>query len=90
MGTRAGSAPHSNVASTLFARRQHLELSPAPADEQEQGILSELPQTFPPEFLNRLDEVIIFHPLTAQHVRATAAMHLQGWVIASLASELLL
>lgn len=29
-------------------------------------------QAFPPEFINRLDEVIVFHPLKQQHIRKIA------------------
>ncbi len=35
-------------------------------------IESALKQTFRPEFLNRIDEIIIFHPLTEEHVRKIA------------------
>jgi ATP-dependent Clp protease ATP-binding subunit ClpC len=41
-------------------------------DEQQQlrsAIDSALKQTFRPEFLNRLDEIIIFHPLTEEHIK---------------------
>jgi ATP-dependent Clp protease ATP-binding subunit ClpC len=32
------------------------------------GVLSELKQTFNPEFLNRIDEVVVFHPLVMEHL----------------------
>ncbi|MDI7277126.1 MAG: hypothetical protein QME94_14215, partial [Anaerolineae bacterium] len=35
-------------------------------------VLDRLRQTFRPEFLNRLDEVVIFRPLTPEHVQAIA------------------
>jgi ATP-dependent Clp protease ATP-binding subunit ClpC len=41
-------------------------------DEQQRlrsAIDSALKQTFRPEFLNRLDEIIIFHPLTEEHIK---------------------
>jgi ATP-dependent Clp protease ATP-binding subunit ClpC len=44
-------------------------------DEQKRlssAIESALKQTFRPEFLNRIDEVIIFHPLTEEHIRKIA------------------
>ena len=33
------------------------------------NIEHDLKQTFRPEFLNRIDEIIIFHSLTQDHVR---------------------
>ncbi|HNW91571.1 MAG TPA: ATP-dependent Clp protease ATP-binding subunit [bacterium] len=35
-----------------------------------ESALSELKKTFNPEFLNRLDEIIVFHPLDHRHLRA--------------------
>jgi ATP-dependent Clp protease ATP-binding subunit ClpC len=35
----------------------------------QEAIERELKRTFRPEFLNRIDEVIIFHPLSKEHVR---------------------
>jgi ATP-dependent Clp protease ATP-binding subunit ClpC len=35
-----------------------------------ENIERDLKQTFRPEFLNRIDEVIIFHSLTQEHVKA--------------------
>ena len=34
-----------------------------------ENIERDLKQTFRPEFLNRIDEIIIFHGLTQEHVR---------------------
>ncbi|HIE09870.1 MAG TPA: ATP-dependent Clp protease ATP-binding subunit [Armatimonadetes bacterium] len=33
------------------------------------GVVQEIKRTFPPEFRNRLDEVIVFHPLKWHHIR---------------------
>lgn len=38
-------------------------------------VLERLRQTFRPEFLNRLDEIVVFRPLTPEHVRAIARRH---------------
>ncbi len=38
-------------------------------DELRDAIQRELKRTFRPEFLNRIDEIIIFHPLRHEHVR---------------------
>ncbi len=37
-------------------------------DEQRKAIMSELDRHFRPEFLNRLDDIIIFHSLTREHI----------------------
>jgi ATP-dependent Clp protease ATP-binding subunit ClpB len=47
----------SNIGSYYFFQGN---LSP---DQQRESVLSEVRQTFRPEFLNRLDEIIVFHPL---------------------------
>ncbi|MFZ5646376.1 MAG: ATP-dependent Clp protease ATP-binding subunit [Bacillota bacterium] len=45
-------------------------------DEQEAGyekmkskVTEDLKRTFRPEFLNRIDEIIVFHPLTREHIK---------------------
>ena len=46
--------------------------------EQVQGeVLRELERRFPPEFRNRIDEVVLFAPLTHDEVRAIAKTYLQ-------------
>ncbi len=39
-----------------------------PMDERRKGIEQELKMNFKPEFLNRVDEVIIFNPLSKEHI----------------------
>jgi ATP-dependent Clp protease ATP-binding subunit ClpC len=38
-------------------------------DKMKEKLLSELKKTFRPEFLNRIDGVIVFHSLTKEHIR---------------------
>ena len=38
------------------------------SDETRQYVMEVLRSTFRPEFLNRIDEVVIFHPLTREHL----------------------
>jgi ATP-dependent Clp protease ATP-binding subunit ClpC len=67
----------SNVGSRFFAERPLLGFAPADAVARprgdfsvvEQRVLDELDHTFPPEFLNRVDEVVVFRtlPLEAIH-----------------------
>ena len=46
------------------------------ADSQRSAILRELDRHFRPEFLNRLDEIIIFHSLTRVHIGRIAELQL--------------
>ncbi len=39
-------------------------------DKMREKVTEELKRTFRPEFLNRIDEVIVFHPLTMEHVKS--------------------
>jgi ATP-dependent Clp protease ATP-binding subunit ClpB len=47
----------SNIGSNYFFQG---ELSP---EQQREAVLDEVRQTFRPEFVNRIDEIIVFHPL---------------------------
>ncbi len=40
-------------------------------------VMEELRHTFRPEFLNRIDEVIVFHPLSREHIRQIVETQLQ-------------
>jgi len=37
-------------------------------DEMRQVVIGELRRHFRPEFLNRVDEIVVFHPLTSEHL----------------------
>jgi ATP-dependent Clp protease ATP-binding subunit ClpB len=41
-------------------------------------VLAELRQSFRPEFLNRLDEIIVFHSLTEEHLKKIVDIQLSG------------
>jgi ATP-dependent Clp protease ATP-binding subunit ClpB len=41
-------------------------------------VLDALRQHFRPEFLNRIDEVIVFHPLSREHLAAIVDIQLRG------------
>jgi len=50
--------------------------------EQVQGeVMRELERRFPPEFRNRIDEVVLFAPLTQEEVRAIAKQYLDKVVL---------
>jgi len=53
-----------------FASRSNETKSREQAYEKmKENLLNELKKTFRPEFLNRLDEIIVFHELTEEHLR---------------------
>lgn len=55
----------SNIGSQHILEAQHLRKS---YEEIRNLVLRELRQHFRPEFLNRVDETVVFHPLTAQEL----------------------
>src|SRR5262249_38717190 len=76
-----------NVASALFARRRPVGFAArpaeAPADDPEsfrRELMTELRKTFRAEFLNRIDDVVGFRPLTADECRRVARMQLDALV----------
>jgi len=42
-------------------------------EEIRQRVMAELKKTFRPEFINRIDDIIVFHQLTKENIRAIAA-----------------
>lgn len=68
----------SNVATDLIQKRQPMGFKPhlSPPEDIKPKIMAELSHTFRPEFLNRLDEVIVFQHLSAEHIRAIARLQL--------------
>ena len=55
-------------------------------DRMKERMLEELKKTFRPEFLNRLDEIIVFHALEQEHTRKIVDLMLER-VIARLAEK---
>jgi ATP-dependent Clp protease ATP-binding subunit ClpB len=47
-------------------------------DEIKQAVMEQVSRHFRPEFINRIDESVVFHPLTQQQIRAIAQIQLQG------------
>ncbi len=65
----------SNVGASTIRRQRTLGFAGAVEDEKKdayekmkENITEELRKTFRPEFLNRIDEVIVFHPLEQEHI----------------------
>lgn len=64
----------SNLGSTeiqALAGEQHY-------DEIKQAVMAQVSQHFRPEFINRIDESVVFHPLTQAQIRAIAQIQLQA------------
>ncbi|MBU2609306.1 MAG: AAA family ATPase [Chloroflexi bacterium] len=68
----------SNVGAQLIKRKMSIGFAPqadeAKTDQQayesmKEKVMDEVKKTFRPEFLNRLDETIVFHELTGEHLR---------------------
>ena len=62
----------SNVGSHLIK-----EMNARNESEIRQAVLAELDRTFRPEFLNRIDEVILFHSLTREHLKQIVGIQLR-------------
>jgi ATP-dependent Clp protease ATP-binding subunit ClpB len=49
-----------------------------PYDEVKEAVWGELKDHFRPEFLNRIDETVVFHALDAQHIASIASIQLKA------------
>ncbi|MBS4021224.1 MAG: ATP-dependent Clp protease ATP-binding subunit [Dethiobacter sp.] len=62
----------SNVGATHLRKQAVLGFRPGVDDKSYENmksqVMDELKRTFRPEFLNRIDEVIVFHPLAEEHL----------------------
>ncbi len=75
----------SNVGATLIEKQGGVGFQPVEAEEDEQQlydkmkekVTSELRRTFRPEFLNRVDESIVFHALNKQHIKEIVDLMLE-------------
>jgi ATP-dependent Clp protease ATP-binding subunit ClpC len=52
-------------------------------EDMKNNVIGELKRTFRPEFINRVDEIIVFHPLSEENLR-----HIVGLMVDSLAKRL--
>jgi ATP-dependent Clp protease ATP-binding subunit ClpB len=64
----------SNIGSPVI---QELTRARAAQEEIRTRVTDELSRYFRPEFLNRLDEIIIFHPLSPEHIHAIVNIQLR-------------
>ncbi|SPU53790.1 ATP-dependent chaperone ClpB [Bordetella trematum] len=57
---------------------QHIQsMTGKPYEVIKDVVMEELKQTLRPEFLNRIDEVVVFHALDAQHIESIAGIQLK-------------
>lgn len=79
----------SNVGARLITEPKRLGFSSGNNEkaktynEMKNNVMGELKNTFRPEFLNRVDEIIVFHPLEEEHLKSIV-----GLMIESLAKRL--
>jgi ATP-dependent Clp protease ATP-binding subunit ClpC len=71
----------SNVGASTIKKQQTLGFSVNASNEEKdeyekmkENVLEELKRTFRPEFLNRIDEIIVFHSLNKNHVKEIVAL----------------
>ncbi|HET9325974.1 MAG TPA: ATP-dependent chaperone ClpB [Candidatus Eisenbacteria bacterium] len=55
-----------------------LELGEDEGKELERRVMDAVRGHFRPEFLNRVDEIVIFHALSREHIRTIVDLHLEG------------
>ncbi len=54
-----------------------MEMGPTRYEEMKEKVMEVLRQAFKPEFLNRIDDIIIFHALTREHIRKIVDIQLE-------------
>ena len=68
----------SNVGSQFIHEYQKSVQSPAEEEEMRRKVEEELHRHFRPEFLNRIDDIIIFHALDMAHIKRIIEIQLKG------------
>ncbi|HHY03641.1 MAG TPA: ATP-dependent Clp protease ATP-binding subunit, partial [Thermoanaerobacterales bacterium] len=69
----------SNVGANLIQKTSGLGFTPEQDekeshDDMKEKVIDELKRTFRPEFLNRIDEIIVFHALNEEHIRQIVSL----------------
>jgi ATP-dependent Clp protease ATP-binding subunit ClpB len=70
----------SNIGSHLIVNEMEKSggsLSDEKYEELQNKLIDQLKQTIRPEFLNRVDDTIVFHPLSQEHIRAIVDIQLR-------------
>jgi ATP-dependent Clp protease ATP-binding subunit ClpB len=63
-----------HLISEAFAEQKDVEKA---AQQAQENVLALLKQNVRPEFLNRIDDIILFHPLNHQHVREIVTLQIK-------------
>lgn len=64
----------SNIGARLIQKRGRLGFQPSGQTDDEAAVMNAVRQTFSPEFINRLDDIILFEPLAEADLEAIAAL----------------
>ena len=67
----------SNIGSPLILERASLLRDPDRREGVEQAVLAELRRSFRPEFLNRVDDIIVYRPLGTEELATIVELQLQ-------------
>ncbi|MAF18851.1 MAG: ATP-dependent chaperone ClpB [Oceanospirillaceae bacterium] len=57
---------------------EHIQANELNAEKVKQAVMEQLRHYFRPEFLNRIDETVVFHSLAREHIADIAAIQLQS------------
>ena len=71
----------SNMGSDIIRERMEQynnKLSEAQNEQLQQDVMSLLRKSFRPEFLNRVDEIVLFKPLTEEQIKEIVKMQVKG------------
>ncbi|MGB5855200.1 MAG: ATP-dependent chaperone ClpB [Oceanisphaera sp.] len=64
----------SNIGSDLIQEHNH----DTAYDEMKEMLMGVLSHQFRPEFINRIDDIVVFHPLAVEQIKSIARIQLQG------------
>lgn len=74
----------SNVGARLITEPKRMGFASTSEDkaknyeDMKSNVMGELKRTFKPEFLNRVDEIIVFHPLNEEHLKKIVALMVEN------------
>jgi len=66
------------VMTSNLGSHQIMEMAGEPSEDIKEAVWVEVKQHFRPEFLNRIDEVVVFHALGQDNIRSIAKIQLKG------------
>lgn len=75
----------SNVGASTIKKQKTLGFATDSSNEEKneyekmkENVMTELKRTFRPEFLNRIDEIIVFHSLNKEHIKQIVSLMING------------